>query len=46
MFRATAVFEKMFLESKERVEIVIAPLAVYREFNHPEVGESSPETGV
>jgi hypothetical protein len=32
MFRASAIFEKMFLESDRRIEIVIAPLALYREF--------------
>lgn len=31
MFRATRAFEEMFLESKERVEILVAPLAVYHE---------------
>jgi hypothetical protein len=32
MFRTARVFERMFLESKSDIEIVISPLAIYREF--------------
>jgi hypothetical protein len=32
MFRTARVFERMFLESKSDIEIVISPIAIYREF--------------
>jgi hypothetical protein len=35
MFRAARVLERMFFESKERVEVIIYPLAVYREMLLP-----------
>ena len=31
MFEATQVFDQMFLESQERIEILVAPLAIYHE---------------
>jgi hypothetical protein len=31
MFRATRLFERMFLESKSRTDLIISPLAIYRE---------------
>lgn len=37
IFRATRDFEQMFLESKERIEVVIAPLAVYHEVALPDL---------
>ncbi len=33
MFGSSGAFEKMFLESHQRTEVVIAPLAVYREYS-------------
>ena len=35
MFGASGVFERMFLESRQRTEVVIAPLALYREYSLP-----------
>lgn len=32
MFRSARVFERMFLESPSEIEVVISPLAIYREF--------------
>lgn len=31
MFRASRVVERMFLESKSRIDVIICPLAIYRE---------------
>jgi hypothetical protein len=33
MFSSSGAFEKMFLESRQRTEIVVAPLALYREYS-------------
>ena len=35
MFKSTSVFERMFLESDERVEVMVVPLAIYREYTLP-----------
>ena len=35
MFRAARVFDRMFFEGKERVEVIIYPLAIYREMLLP-----------
>jgi hypothetical protein len=35
MFRSARVFERMFLESKERIEVIVYPLAIYREMLLP-----------
>lgn len=32
MFRATRVFEKMFIKSNNGIEVIVSPLAIYREF--------------
>ncbi len=32
MFRATRVFEKMFMKSNDGTEVIVSPLAIYREF--------------
>lgn len=32
MFLTSAVFERMFLQSTSRTEVVVAPIAIYREF--------------
>ena len=32
-FRRQRVFERLFLESNEETEIIVSPLAIYREFN-------------
>lgn len=37
MFTAARAFDQMFLESSERVEILIAPLAIYHEIEIPDV---------
>ena len=31
MFRAARFLENMFLESKQRIEVIVCPLAIYRE---------------
>jgi hypothetical protein len=33
MFRAARTFERMFIESDKEIEIVLSPLAIYREFD-------------
>lgn len=35
MFRACRVFEAIFLESKQRVEVLLCPLSIYREIEVP-----------
>ncbi len=35
MFKSSSEFEKMFLESNERVEVIVFPLALYREYKVP-----------
>lgn len=37
--RATSSFERMFLESKQRMEIVLCPVAIYREYALPDTSE-------
>jgi hypothetical protein len=33
MFRSSRAFERMFLESNTDIEVVVSPLAIYREFH-------------
>ena len=42
VFRSARVFERMFFESKERVEVVICPLAIYREIPLPATSSNLP----
>lgn len=40
IFGAVRVFENMFLESKERIEVLVCPLAIYREMEIPRIKSS------
>lgn len=40
VFEAIRLFENMFLESEERIEVLVCPLAIYREWEMPSIKSS------
>lgn len=44
LFRASRSFERMFIESKQRIEVIICPLAIYREIPIPTLTTSASGT--